>query len=77
MAVKPVVDGLSKQYADRVNFQVLDASEGAGKQAYESLMRPGHPSYVMLTPAGKQVYRSSGFKTEADIVKIINEHSQP
>jgi hypothetical protein len=71
MAVKPVVEDIAGRMSDRVSFQILDASQGKGLEVYNALSRPGHPSYVMLTPDGKELYRSFGFKTERAIESAI------
>jgi hypothetical protein len=71
MAVNPVVEDIAGRYGDRVSFQILDASHGTGLDVYRALNNPGHPSYFLIDPDGTERYRSIGFKTEADLLSVI------
>lgn len=74
LAVKPVVEDIAGRYSDRVSFQILDASRGTGLDVYRALNNPGHPSYFLIQPDGTERYRSVGFKTEADLLKVIESN---
>lgn len=64
--MRPIVDGLQEEFGGRVAFVYLNAADGGNGQAlYEQLALPGHPSYAIFTPDGKETYRGFGIVDEA------------
>ena len=55
----PVVNRLEEDYGSRVKFLYLDANDG-GKDAFEAGNFRGHPSFVLMSPAGEELWRQSG-----------------
>ena len=64
--MQPVVDGLEAEYGDQIDFLSLDAA-GAGQAAFRAYRLRGHPSYVLLNPAGEQLWAALGTVTAGDI----------
>ncbi len=63
--MRPIVDGLKTEFGDRVLFVYFNAADGADGQAlHEQLAMPGHPSYAIFTPDGKEMYRGFGIVDE-------------
>ena len=56
----PIVDGLEAEYEEQVDFKFLNAGQGDGKRLFELYGLPGHPSYILLSPDGKVIWRGFG-----------------
>lgn len=57
----PIVNGLEAAFGNEMAFLYMNAVDDAeGQKAFDSLSLPGHPGYVIFTPAGKELYRSFG-----------------
>ena len=73
----PIVNGLEEQYAEEVDFQLLDASLGKGKRLFDHYGNLGHPSYILLDPTGSVEWRGVGpiqmSALEDAILKIIGK----
>ena len=65
--MQPIVDGLDSEYSDRIEFRSLDAFTDEGDQAFRAYNLPGHPSYIVLNPAGEVLWRGVGEQTSAQI----------
>lgn len=60
MNMQPVVNGLKQTYPDQIEFRELDVNTPNGQQAFRAYALPGHPSYVLLDPNGKILWRGFG-----------------
>lgn len=59
--MRPIVDGISEQYAGRVTLIDLNARDGEqGQQAFEALSLAGHPAFVVVSSRGEERYRAVG-----------------
>lgn len=68
----PIVNGLEAVFDNEVAFRYVNAADNAeGQRAFESLNLPGHPVYVILTPAGEELYRSFGIVSEDSLHSAI------
>ena len=64
----PIVNGLEEQYSPDMAFASLDAADNAsGQAAFESLQLPGHPTTLIFTPGGEEIYRGFGVVDEATL----------
>ncbi len=54
----PVVNRLTERYQNQVDFRLLNAAVGEGKQAFEHYGLFGHPAYVILSPADDVIWQS-------------------
>lgn len=65
----PIVNGIKEEFTDRVQFEILNAEDGAaGQRAFEALSLPGHPAILIFSPDGEEVYRALGI-VEADVLR--------
>jgi hypothetical protein len=69
----PVVNGLRDEFAGSVEFVILNAASGEGRQALEAYKLPGHPSYVLLNPSGELVWRAFGPQPEVTLESAIRD----
>jgi hypothetical protein len=67
----PIVNGLETDYGEKMAFVRLNAAEGDGKQVFQQLRLPGHPSYVIFSADGKEEYRAFGIVEDAQFREII------
>ncbi len=70
--MQPVVDRLKDDYAGQITFVDLDA-KGDGKTAFEAGQLPGHPSFVIMQPDGRELWRGFGLVAESDLVKALDD----
>jgi thiol:disulfide interchange protein len=77
--MQPIVNGLQAEFGNDMAFLDLDAADNAdGQQAFEALSLPGHPSYVIYTPAGEELHRAFGVVSAASLQNAIeNALNQP
>lgn len=62
--MQPIVNGIQDEYNDSVTFVSLNAQDSEdGEATFQSLGLPGHPSIVIYTPDGTEVYRRFGIVT--------------
>lgn len=57
--MEPVVNGLEEKYSTQVEFRSLNAT-GEGAAAFRAYGLPGHPSYVVVNPAGDVLWLGFG-----------------
>lgn len=55
----PVVNRLEEDYDRQVKFVYLDANN-EGKRAFEAGNFRGHPSFVLMSPDGEELWRQVG-----------------
>ncbi len=68
----PIVNGLEAAFGNEMAFLYMNAVDDAeGQKAFDSLSLPGHPSYVIFTPAGEELYRSFGILREHNLQEAI------
>ena len=65
--MQPIVDGLESEYSDLIEFRQLNAFTGEGDQAFRAYNLPGHPSYILLNPAGEILWTGLGEQTASQI----------
>ncbi|MCA9884545.1 MAG: hypothetical protein KC708_16315 [Anaerolineae bacterium] len=69
----PIVNGLEEQYSDQVAFMSYNARDGAdGEAIFRDLNLPGHPSFVIFTAAGEEIYRAQGIIEETVLQQQID-----
>ena len=56
----PIVDGLESVYQAEVEFIRLNAAVGDGLDTFQYYGLPGHPSYLLLSPAGDVLWTGAG-----------------
>ncbi len=69
----PVVNGLQEKYESEVEFLILNAGFGDGKEAFEHYRLPGHPSFVLLNPQGEVTWQAFGPQAEASLEAAVLE----
>lgn len=65
--MQPIVDGLESEYTGRIEFRSLDAFTDDGGQAFRAYNLRGHPSYIVLNPAGEVLWTGLGEQTASQI----------
>jgi len=71
--MQPIVNGLQEDYSDDITFVSLNAKDGdEGETLFLSLGLPGHPSIVIYTPEGEEVYRQFGIMDESTLINAID-----
>jgi hypothetical protein len=72
--MEPVVNGLDEKYSEEIEFRSLNAVE-EGVDAFKAYALPGHPSYIVLNPAGEVLWRGfgelPGEAIEAELIALI------
>ena len=58
--MEPVVNGLKEKYMSDVEFRYIDAYSEEGQPIFQQFKLQGHPSYVLLNPAGDILWQSVG-----------------
>ena len=67
----PVVNGLQKTYEGRLDVRQLNASLGEGRAAFAAYRLQGHPSYVILDPAGNVLWQALGPQSQQTLSGVI------
>ncbi len=65
----PIVDGLEENYQEEITFIRLNAAAGQGRKTFRYYNLPGHPSFLLLNPAGDVLWSGFGEISE----NVINE----
>jgi hypothetical protein len=72
--MEPIVNGLKEEYSDDVDFVSLNAKDGKnGETIFQQLGLPGHPSIVIYTKDGEEVYRQFGIVDDLNLIDKLNE----
>jgi hypothetical protein len=58
--MKPVVNGLEEIHGGEIDFVWLNAGFGEGREAFLRFGLLGHPSYLLLSPDGEELWRGVG-----------------
>ena len=69
----PIVNGLEKVFVESVEFRFLDAASGEGQKAFNAYRLLGHPSYIILDPAGEVLWQNFGAQAPEILEGAINE----
>jgi len=70
--MQPIVNGLQEDYQDRVTFVSVNAKDSKdGETLFQQLNLPGHPSIVIYTSDGEEVYRRFGIISFDDLDNTI------
>ena len=56
----PIVDGLEKDYGDRVAFRQVDAGDPRTRGVLATYQVRGHPTFVVLNAEGEVIARRVG-----------------
>ena len=67
----PIVDGLTQDYAGRIDVIKLNARE-EGRAAFEHYKLAGHPSYVIVGRAGAVMWSGVGVRTRDELAARID-----
>ncbi len=62
--MQPIVGGLEQKYGDKVAFIRVNVTEEDGAQAFKESRLAGHPSYLILTSEGTELWRAVGLQSE-------------
>ena len=65
----PIVDGLEEDYQEEIKFIWLNAAEDPGRKTFRYYNLRGHPSFLLLNPAGDVLWSGIGEIPE----NVINE----
>lgn len=71
--MQPVVDGLEDEYYDQIEFQRLDANSLNGKAAFQAYGLRGHPSFVVIDPAGAVLWLSLGEQSKDAVSQALQD----
>ncbi len=69
--MEPVVNGLEETFQNEVEFRSIDVNTSEGKKAFQVYALPGHPSYIILNPAGEVLWRGFGEQPGADLATQV------
>lgn len=58
--MQPIVHGLEIEFAGQLAFERRDATTEAGRVTMQTYHLLAHPSYVIVTPGGKQLWSLMG-----------------
>jgi thioredoxin-like negative regulator of GroEL len=70
--MKPVVDGLEKRYAGKVEFRRLDANSEATAQVADQFGIQYVPTFVFINSDGTRADQVVGEVAEADLVRRLD-----
>ena len=70
--MEPVVNRLEEDYGNQVKFLYLNAND-EGKSAFEAGNFRGHPSFVLMSPDGKELWRGSGIVSDDPLETAVIE----
>lgn len=77
--MQPIVNGIQDEYSDSVAFISFNAKDsGDGQAIFQNLGLPGHPSIVIYSKTGEEIYRQFGIVgfDDLDTVLINNIESE-
>ena len=77
--MQPIVNGLQEDYKEQVTFVAFNAKDsGEGEAIFQNLGLPGHPSIVIYSKPGEEIYRQFGIVgfDDLDTVLINNIESE-
>ncbi len=69
--MKPIVDGLEKEYRDRIAFKRVNANLGDGPAIMQEYRILGHPTLLFFDAQGQEVERHIGPQTEAEMRAVL------
>ncbi len=72
--MRPVVDGLKGEYADKVEFREVDFYEN--RDMARKYNAPGHPTLVITKPDGTAVSVLPGVPSRETIVEALKKVTQ-
>ncbi|HEY3316990.1 MAG TPA: thioredoxin family protein [Coriobacteriia bacterium] len=70
--MKPVVDGLAKRYAGRIEFRRLDANAAATQQLADTFGVQYVPTFVFIGKDGNRADQVVGEISEQDLVRKLD-----
>lgn len=65
--MQPIVDGLKNEYNTEIEFRNIDANSATGNPIYKSFQLRGHPSYILLNPAGEVMWTGLGLQSQEQL----------
>ncbi len=69
--MQPVVDGLEAGYGEQVAFKSIDANSPDGQEVFQFFRLRGHPSYVILSRTGENLWFGLGEQPAKDLERQI------
>lgn len=71
--MRPVVNGLERQYGTRVAFAGVDYNNRTNKALVQKYQVLGHPTFVVLDGSGNVVKRFVGYTTKDDLEAAVKQ----
>lgn len=71
--MRPVVNGLERQYGNRVAFAGVDFYNRANRELVQQHRVLGHPTFVVLDRNGNVVKRFVGYTEEAELKAALEQ----
>ncbi len=73
----PIVDGLEEDYQEEIKFIWLNAAVDTGRETFRYYNLRGHPSFLLLNPAGDVLWSGIGEISEglidSELMKITTK----
>jgi mono/diheme cytochrome c family protein len=71
--MKPIVDGLETEYRDQVAIQRINANKGNGPAIMRAYRIQGHPTILIIDPAGQEVSRFVGPQSAETLAESVEK----
>jgi mono/diheme cytochrome c family protein len=71
--MKPIVDGLERQYGDQITFQRINANEGDGPSFMRAYRVQGHPTFLIIDRQGHEVGRLIGPQSPEKLAEALQQ----
>jgi thiol:disulfide interchange protein len=75
--MRPVVDGLQREYGERVAFAGVDYYNPSNRELSARYKVFGHPTFVVLNPEGEVVSQFTGFVEESELDAALQRAAPP
>lgn len=73
MAAKPIVDGIERQYGERLTVIRLNIQEPVGQRMGERYDFAFTPTFILLDPEGEEQWRAVGALDPAEIRARVDQ----
>lgn len=71
--MKPIVDGLERQFGGQLAFQRINANEGDGPAIMRAYRIQGHPTILLIDPQGQEVNRFIGPQSAEQLTEVLQQ----
>lgn len=71
--MKPIVDGLERQFGNQIAFQRINANEGDGPAIMRAYRIQGHPTILFIDPQGQEVNRLIGPQSAEQLTEVLQQ----